>query len=79
MAEKQTANVSAAQASETVPKPTLDSSRKLVRFIPYSAAIKVPAPRPSVPMLNLRSSNIRALRLASRMAFTLCNCVRITF
>jgi len=52
-------------------KPMSDSSMKFFRFMPYSAATKVPAPRPSVKIEKRSSSSISELRLASRMALTL--------
>ena len=49
-------------------KPSEESSKKFLRFIPKRPATKVPMARPRVPTLNLRSSSMRALRFASRMA-----------
>ena len=52
-------------------KPMSDSSKKFFRFMPYSAATKVPAPRPSVKIEKRSSNSMSELRLASRMALTL--------
>lgn len=58
----------------TAPKPQFVSSMKFSRFMPYRPARKVPMASPRVPTLNLRSSSMSALRLASRMARTLSAC-----